>query len=237
GHLVRHRAHAGRGGGPRLHREPYGDAGFRHRRLALGDGGVRIRRRARGHRRRDGGAHLQRRSADGGGSDRHHLRGGGDRGTRLHPRLRRHRLPRRRAGGDRLRGLSAHRQHAHLHPHGARPPLAAERPVRTPGSPMTRWILRATVLLLALLLPYLMYPTLAVEILCGGLFALAFDLVFGYVGLLSFGHAAFWGMGSYVVANLLMRTPAPVPLAILAGAVAALVVSLPIGYLSIRSSG
>jgi len=57
------------------------------------------------------------------------------------------------------------------------------------------------------------------------------------VGLLSFGHAAFWGMGSYVVANLLMRTAAPVPIAILAGAVAALVISLPVGYLSIRSSG
>jgi branched-chain amino acid transport system permease protein len=102
---------------------------------------------------------------------------------------------------------------------------------------MTRWILRGAVVVLALLLPRLIYPTLAVEILCGGLFALAFDLVFGYVGLLSFGHAAFWGTGSYLVANLLVRTAMPVPVAILIGAVAALIVALPIGYLSIRSAG
>jgi branched-chain amino acid transport system permease protein len=102
---------------------------------------------------------------------------------------------------------------------------------------MTRWILRAAILAVALVLPRLMYPTLAVEILCGGLFALAFDLVFGYVGLLSFGHAAFWGTASYVAANFLVRTSVPVPVAILAGAVASLLVSIPIGYLSIRSSG
>jgi branched-chain amino acid transport system permease protein len=102
---------------------------------------------------------------------------------------------------------------------------------------MTRWIVRAIIVVLALLLPHLMYPTLAVEILCGGLFALAFDLVFGYVGLLSFGHAAFWGTASYVAANMLVRTGLPVPVAIIAGALAALVVSIPIGYLSIRSSG
>jgi branched-chain amino acid transport system permease protein len=102
---------------------------------------------------------------------------------------------------------------------------------------MTRFILRIGVVALALLLPRLMYPTLAVEILCGGLFALAFDLVFGYVGLLSFGHAAFWGTASYVAANVLVRTSLPVPVAILAGAVAAFVISIPVGYLSIRSSG
>src|SRR5205085_10609565 len=89
-------------------------------------------------------------------------------------------------GVDRLCGLSAHREYLDLHPHGSRPAIAAERPLRTRGSAMTRWIVRATIVVLALLLPHLMYPTLAVEILCGGLFALAFDLVFGYVGLLSF---------------------------------------------------
>lgn len=102
---------------------------------------------------------------------------------------------------------------------------------------MTRYILWIAVVALALLLPHLMYPTLAVEILCGGLFALAFDLVFGYVGLLSFGHAAFWGTGSYVVANLLQANAMPVPFAILVAAVGALAISIPVGYLSIRSAG
>ena len=100
-----------------------------------------------------------------------------------------------------------------------------------------RWIVRIGVLALLLLLPRLIYPILAVDILSWGLFALAFDLVFGYVGLLSFGHAMFWGTSGYVTANVLLRTGLPVPVAILAGTVAALVLALPTGYLSIRSAG
>ena len=50
-----------------------------------------------------------------------------------------------------------------------------------------RWIVRVGVLLVLLVLPRMIYPILAVDILAWGLFALAFDLVFGYVGLLSFG--------------------------------------------------
>ena len=100
-----------------------------------------------------------------------------------------------------------------------------------------RWVVRIGVLLLLLVLPRLIYPILAVDILCWGLFALAFDLVFGYAGLLSFGHAMFWGTSAYVTANLLFRTGLPVPVAILLGTIAALVLSLPTGYLSIRSAG
>jgi len=100
-----------------------------------------------------------------------------------------------------------------------------------------RWIVRIGVLLVLLILPRMIYPILAVDILSWGLFALAFDLVFGYVGLLSFGHAMFWGTSGYVTANVLLRTGLPVPVAILAGTVAALVLALPTGYLSIRSAG
>ena len=100
-----------------------------------------------------------------------------------------------------------------------------------------RWVVRIGVLLLLLVLPRLIYPILAVDILCWGLIALAFDLVFGYAGLLSFGHAMFWGTSAYVTANLLFRTGLPVPVAILLGTIAALVLSLPTGYLSIRSAG
>ena len=100
-----------------------------------------------------------------------------------------------------------------------------------------RWIVRIGVLLILLVLPRLIYPILAVDILSWGLFALAFDLVFGYVGLLSFGHAMFWGTSGYVAANVLLRTGLPVPVAILAGTLAALLLALPTGYLSIRSAG
>jgi branched-chain amino acid transport system permease protein len=100
-----------------------------------------------------------------------------------------------------------------------------------------RWFVRATFLFVLLLLPQFIYPVLALDILCYGLFALAFDIVFGYCGLLSFGHAAFWGVSGYTVANVLMRTSLPVPVALLAGAAASLAIGLPIGFLSIRSSG
>jgi branched-chain amino acid transport system permease protein len=100
-----------------------------------------------------------------------------------------------------------------------------------------RWIVRVGVLLVLLILPRLIYPILAVDILAWGLFALAFDLVFGYAGLLSFGHAMFWGTSGYVTANVLLHTGLPVPAAILAGTLAALLLALPTGFLSIRSAG
>ncbi|HWE24502.1 MAG TPA: branched-chain amino acid ABC transporter permease [Myxococcales bacterium] len=100
-----------------------------------------------------------------------------------------------------------------------------------------RWVVRLGVLLLLIVLPRIIYPILAVDILSWGLFALAFDLVFGYVGLLSFGHAMFWGTSAYVTANVLLRTGLPVPVALLLGTLAALVLAIPTGYLSIRSAG
>ena len=52
-----------------------------------------------------------------------------------------------------------------------------------------------------LVFPWLMpYEALAVNVLVFGLYAVGFNLVFGYTGMLSFGHAAYFGMGSYVAA-------------------------------------
>ena len=57
----------------------------------------------------------------------------------------------------------------------------------------------ASVLLFLLVFPWLMpYEALAVNILIFGLFAVGFNLVFGYTGMLSFGHASFLGVGSYL---------------------------------------
>ena len=60
----------------------------------------------------------------------------------------------------------------------------------------------AGVLMLALIAaaPFFVYPFFVMEMLCVALFACAFNLLIGYVGLLSFGQAAFFGMGSYVAA-------------------------------------
>ncbi len=46
--------------------------------------------------------------------------------------------------------------------------------------------------------PFVLYPVFLMKLLCFALFALAFNLLIGYVGLLSFGHAAYFGMGGYI---------------------------------------
>jgi len=101
-----------------------------------------------------------------------------------------------------------------------------------------RWLLTGAVGLVVLCgLPFVVYPVVALDILCLGLFALAFDLVFGQVGLLSFGHAAFWGTSAYVTGYLLLHVGMSVPVAMLGGTVAAFLIAIPIGFLSIRSVG
>ncbi len=75
------------------------------------------------------------------------------------------------------------------------------------------------------------------ELLILGLFALSLDLIMGYTGMVSFGHAAYFGLGAYGSALLLIHFALPVPLALLGGALLAGVVALPIGYLSTRATG
>lgn len=90
--------------------------------------------------------------------------------------------------------------------------------------------------LVLLILPRLIYPVLALDILAWGLFAVAFDLLFGFSGLLSFGHAAFWGSSAYATAYLLGHGQS-VPVAMLGGTLTALVLAVPIAFLSVRSAG
>jgi branched-chain amino acid transport system permease protein len=90
---------------------------------------------------------------------------------------------------------------------------------------------------LALALPRLLYSVLALDILLWGLFAMSVDLLLGYGGLLSFGHAAFWGGGGYAAALLARQFQLPFPIAALAGMLAAMAFALPIGFLSIRRRG
>jgi branched-chain amino acid transport system permease protein len=100
-----------------------------------------------------------------------------------------------------------------------------------------RWPLLGAGLLLALALPRMLYPPVALDILCWGLFAVAVDLLLGYVGLLSFGHAAFWGTSAYTAGLLAARAGVAFPVAALGGALAAAVLAVPIGYLAVRRTG
>jgi branched-chain amino acid transport system permease protein len=96
----------------------------------------------------------------------------------------------------------------------------------------------AAVLLFLLVFPLLVpYQALATNILIFGLYAVGFNLLFGYTGLLSFGHAAFLGTGSYVAGMAIVHVQAPWLLALALGVCAAAAVGAAIGYLAIRTRG
>jgi branched-chain amino acid transport system permease protein len=78
---------------------------------------------------------------------------------------------------------------------------------------------------------------LLMKLLCFGLFACAFNLLIGYTGLLSFGHAAFFGTAGYVTGYALASMGLPVELGLLLGVGAAVLVGLVMGLLAIRRQG
>ncbi|MEV0720839.1 branched-chain amino acid ABC transporter permease, partial [Asanoa sp. NPDC050611] len=100
-----------------------------------------------------------------------------------------------------------------------------------------RWVLLAAGLAVAFWLPNGLYPAVAVDMLCWALFAVAVDLLLGYTGLLSFGHAAFWGTSAYATGLVAIHAGVPFPVAVLAGALVAAALAVPIGYLAVRRTG
>jgi branched-chain amino acid transport system permease protein len=121
---------------------------------------------------------------------------------------------------------------------------------RLPARPdwLTRyhsWILLA-LLLIALIFPYttrLYYLSLAIEVLIFAIFAMSLDLLLGYTGLASFGHAAYFGLGGYLLAYVASRSPlalsltsnllVTLPIVIIGTSIFALI----IGFFAIRTSG
>ena len=85
--------------------------------------------------------------------------------------------------------------------------------------------------------PFLVYPVFAMKILCFALFACAFNLLLGYTGLLSFGHAAFLGTAGYVTGHTVKVLGFQPELGILAGTAAATALGYVFGSLAIRRSG
>jgi branched-chain amino acid transport system permease protein len=85
-------------------------------------------------------------------------------------------------------------------------------------------------------LPVFLVTTLT-EILILGLFAMSLDLLVGYTGLDSFGHAAVYGLGAYTTALLLLHTGLPLLLAVPAGAMFTAVVAAPMAWLCTRTTG
>ena len=89
----------------------------------------------------------------------------------------------------------------------------------------------------ALAAPFFIYPVLVMKILCFALFACAFNLLLGYTGLLSFGHAVFFGSAAYVAGHALKVWQLPPLAGILAGTLAATALGWAIGSLAIRRQG
>ncbi len=90
---------------------------------------------------------------------------------------------------------------------------------------------------LALLAPAYFYPVFLMKLLCFGLFACAFNLLIGFTGLLSFGHAAFFGSAGYVAGAMLRDKGLPFELALLVAVGAAALIGLVMGALAIRRQG
>ena len=102
---------------------------------------------------------------------------------------------------------------------------------------MNRKIGYGLALLVALAAPFVGYPVFLMKLLCFGLFACAFNLLIGYTGLLSFGHAAFFGGAGYVTGYALAVLGLPFEAALALGVLASAALGLVMGLLAIRRQG
>jgi branched-chain amino acid transport system permease protein len=110
----------------------------------------------------------------------------------------------------------------------------------TPAARVRNWSepIALTVLVAVLVIaPFFAYPLFLMQALCFALFACAFNLLIGYVGLLSFGHALYFGWASYLAAHSAKVWGFPPELAILTGAATAGGLGLIAGALAIRRQG
>jgi branched-chain amino acid transport system permease protein len=99
------------------------------------------------------------------------------------------------------------------------------------------WVAMAIGVVILIVIPFVVYPVFLMELLCMALFACAFNLLIGGGGLLSFGHAAFFGGGAYIAAETAKAFGFPFELAILAGTATATFLGLIAGLIAIRRSG
>jgi branched-chain amino acid transport system permease protein len=120
-----------------------------------------------------------------------------------------------------------------------KPAVAAPRARVAAAPAVATHQIAAFVVMVVLLVsaPFFVYPVFLMKALCFALFACAFNLLIGYVGLLSFGHAAFLGSAGYASAHAAKVWGWPPELAILFGTVIAGALGIVIGALTIRSRG
>ena len=105
------------------------------------------------------------------------------------------------------------------------------------STPVHQLVAFGVMVALLLLAPFFVYPVFLMKALCFALFACAFNLLIGYVGLLSFGHAVFLGGAGYGSAHAAKVWGFPPEAAILFGTLVAAALGVVIGALTIRSRG
>jgi len=117
--------------------------------------------------------------------------------------------------------------------------MAASQVVRgtfAPGKAVVSAVL-ALIALVLMLAPLVIYPVFVMQALCFALFACAFNLLLGYAGLLSFGHAMFLGSAGYICAHGVKEWGLEPLAAVLIGAGAAAAIGLFAGVLAVRRQG
>jgi len=114
-----------------------------------------------------------------------------------------------------------------------------DQPVPSPRRQAARSLEAAFAVMVALLAvaPFVIYPVFLMQALCFALFACAFNLLIGYVGLISFGHALFFGWASYLTAHAAKVWALPPELAVIVGTATAAILGLIAGGLAIRRQG
>jgi branched-chain amino acid transport system permease protein len=112
--------------------------------------------------------------------------------------------------------------------------LATER---SPAASRTYAIFIVIGLVLLVAAPAFFYPIFLMKLLCFALFACAFNLLLGYTGLLSFGHAAFFGGAAYFTAHAVKEWGVSPELGVLIGVAGAALLGLVIGFFAIRRQG
>ena len=105
------------------------------------------------------------------------------------------------------------------------------------SAPVIKYIGLALLLAAGVAAPFVMYPVLLMNILCFALFASAFNLLLGYTGLLSFGHAAFFATAAYITGHLIKVHNFSPGFGIITGTLGAAALGFLIGSLVIRRQG
>lgn len=102
---------------------------------------------------------------------------------------------------------------------------------------MFRILIGVVLLALALMAPHYVYSVTLMSIMCFVIFAMSFNLLLGYAGLLCFGHAMFFGSAAYITGHVLKSTAVSLEVGLLAGVLVGAAMGLAVGVIAVRRNG